>query len=147
MRTKPHMHWHSRKVGHITVSVKPQPRTPYSVLQVAAMVDTGTGAPQMILKNALPGEWEIDLQKPENRKRRMDLPCRIHGLNCVYTGRSFGVITDVTDTLKALTGNAKLAAIVPDVVMPGDFVVFKHVGEDYKIRFAGVIRAIRQAAA
>lgn len=146
MRTRPHMHWRSRKVGHITVSVNPKPRTPYTVLQVTAMVDTGTGSSQMVLKNALPGEWEIDLQKPGHGKKRMDLPCRIHGMNCVYTGRSFGVITDVTDALRAVTGNAKLAAIVPDVIMPGDFVVFKHVGEDYKIRFAGVVRAIRKAA-
>lgn len=146
MRSKPHMNWRSRKVGHVTVSVSPKPKSPYTVLRVETMIDTGRGKPQMVLGNAFPEYWQIDLDEPLNGKNHQPLPCRIGGINCVYTGRAFGVVTDVTDALYALTGNAKLAAITPDVMAPGDFVIFKHAAPDYKIRLAGVVRAVKSRA-
>ncbi len=144
MRSKTHKHWNSRKVGQVTVSVNPKPKTPYTILRVETMIDTGVGTPQMVLNNALPDEWQIDIERPLNGKKHMPLPCRIAGINCMYTGRTFGVITDVAESLCAVTRNARLAAVTPDVIAPGDFVIFKHSGPDYKIRFAGVIRAIKQ---
>ena len=142
MRPGKNMHWKTRRVGQVTVSVKPKPRTPYTILQVKSLIDTGRGAPSIILQNALPDAWEIDLKKPKPEKEVLSLPCKIGDLNCVYTGRSFGVVADIVDSIKAVTGNAKIATIVPDVIAPGDFVIFKHSGPDYKIRFAGVLRAL-----
>ena len=67
---------------------------------------------------------------------------KFRNLNCVYTGRAFGVVTDVLEAVKAASGHVKLAPIVPDVIAPGDFMLFKHEGSKMKIRFAGVIRAV-----
>lgn len=52
------------------------------------------------------------------------------------------MVSDVHETLQALTGNAKIAAIVPDVLRPGDFVIFRHGLEKGRVKFAGVLRAV-----
>lgn len=139
------------KLGGITVNVQPKPRAPYTVLKVTGLIDTGNGQQTVLLNNALPSVWEIDLadlplREKENR-RGLTLPRRIANLNCVYTGRSFGVVTDVLEAIKALSGHVKLAPIVPDVIAPGDFMLFKHEGSKMRIRFVGVIRAVPLAKA
>lgn len=126
----------------VTVSVKPRPKTPYTILRVSRVIDTGTGCQTVILENAVPHEWEIDIQKPSS-KQGLALPRRMAGLNCVYTGRKFGVVIDLMDTLKALTGGATLATIVPDVIAPGDFLVFRHDGPRLRTRYAGALRALK----
>ncbi len=143
MRVKRYTRWNTKKVGNITLSVRPKPRTPYTILRVESMFDTGGNQQTAILKNALPDGWEIDLAPVRGAKGAPALPTRISDLNCIYTGRGFGVVADVAQSLKAVTGNAKLAAIVPDVIRPGDFVIFRH-GKS-GMRFAGVLRAISRA--
>ncbi len=133
--------WKTMRVAGITVSVQPRPRTPYTILRVGGIVDTGGGEQTVILKNALPWELEIDLDKPASKKG-LSLPRRIANLNCVYTGRKFGVVADVNEAIKAVTRNARIAAIVPEVIAPGDFMIFRHEGPRFRIRFAGVLRAI-----
>ena len=138
------LNWRTMRLAGVTVSVQPKPRTPYSVLKVGGLVDTGNGQQTVILQNALPSEWEIDLENKAKSSKGLSLPRRIANLNCVYTGRSFGVVADVTEAVRAVSRNAKLAAIVPDVIAPGDFMIFKHEGPRFRIRFAGILRAIHQ---
>lgn len=130
------------RLAGVTVSVQPKPRTPYSVLKVGGLVDTGNGQQTVILNNALPSEWEIDLENKAKSSKGLSLPRRIANLNCIYTGQSFGVVADVTDAVRAVTRNAKLAAIVPEVIAPGDFMIFKHEGPRFRMRFAGIVRAM-----
>lgn len=137
------------KVGRFTVNVQPKPKTPFTVLRVGGLIDTGNGQQTVMLKNALPSVWEIDLDdlpiRKEKSNKGLTLPRRIANLNCVYTGGSFGVVTDVMDAIRAVSGQVKLAAIVPDVIAPGDFMLFKHQGPKMKIRFAGIVRAVPRA--
>ena len=133
------------KLAGVTVSVRPKPKTPYSVLKVSGLIDTGNEQQTVILQNAFPNEWEIDLEKPVKSSKGLSLPRRIANLNCIYTGRSFGVVPDVNDAIRAITCNAKLAAVVPDVIAPGDFMIFKHEGPRLRIRFAGIVRALPKA--
>ena len=130
------------KLAGVTVSVRPKPKTPYSVLKVSGLIDTGNQQQTVILQNALPNEWEIDIEKPIKSSKGLSLPRRIANLNCIYTGRSFGVIPDVSDALRAVTHDARLAAVVPEVIAPGDFMIFKHEGPRMRIRFAGIVRAL-----
>lgn len=137
--------WRTIKLAGVKVSVQPKPRTPYSVLRVQGLIDTGNGQQTVILKNALPSEWEVDLENKVKSSKGLSLPRRIANLNCVYTGQSFGVIADVTDAVRAVSGNAQLAAVVPEVIAPGDFMIFKHEGPRLRIRFAGIVRAMPRA--
>lgn len=142
MRITNNRDWHTREVANIKVSMRPKPQTPYSVFRIETLIDTGMRTPSIILKNALPNELEIDLHKPCGKKATPSLPLKVGDMACVYTGRGFGVICDLADTLQVVTGRAKLAPITPDVMGAGDFVIFKHRGANYKMHFAGVIRAI-----
>lgn len=135
------MSWKSVRVANVTVSVRSKPKTPYTILRVAGLIDTGRGSQTVILKNALPEAWEIDLEKSAIHKG-MSLPRRVSNLNCVYTGQKFGVVADVNEALYALTRGAALAAVVTDVITPGDFMIFRHEEPHCKIRFAGVMRAL-----
>lgn len=139
------LNWRTVRLAGVTVSVQPKPRTPYSVLKVSGLVDTGNGQQTVILQNGLPNEWEIDLEPKTKSSKGLSLPRRIANLNCIYTGSSFGVVADVTDAVRAASGNAQLAAIVPEVIAPGDYMIFKHVGPRFRIRFAGIVRAIPKA--
>ena len=138
------------KLGGVTVNVQPKPKTPSTVLRVDGLVDTGRGSQTVILKNALPSMWEIDIADLQiaggNLQAVCVLPHRVMHLNCVYTGRSFGVVTDAVEAIRAVTGQARLAAIVPDVIAPGDFMVFKHTGPKMKTRFSGMLRALKGAS-
>lgn len=140
------INWRTMRLAGVTVSVQPKPRTPYSVLKVAGLVDTGNGQQTVILQNGLPSEWEIELEalaaKRAKSSKGLSLPRRIANLNCVYTGRSFGVIADVAEAVKAASGAARLAAVVPDVIAPGDYMIFRHEGPRFRIRFAGILRAV-----
>ena len=140
MKPGRYTNWHTRRVGYLKVSMRPKQRTPYTILRVDQLIDIGRGQPMVILKNALPDFFEVDLCTPEGAKIRVDLPQYASGLNCVYTGGGFGVITDVVETLQAVVGRAKLAAIVPDVIRPGDFMLYRH--NKNGMRFAGVLRAV-----
>ena len=134
------------RLAGVTVSVQPKPRTPYSVLKVSGLIDTGNGQQTVILQNALPSEWEIELDALSSSRAKsskgLSLPRRIANLNCVYTGRSFGVVADVTDAVRAVSRNDNLAAVVPEVIAPGDYMIFRHEGPRFRIRFAGILRAV-----
>lgn len=54
MITNIRTNWNTRRVGHITVSVQPKTRTPYTILRVESMIDTGFGRPTAILKMRCP---------------------------------------------------------------------------------------------
>lgn len=138
--------WKTMSVGNVKISVRPQPKTPYAILRVASLIDAGKGLKMAVLNNALPREWEVDIEDTQNvrtgSKKGLSLPSGIANLNFVYTGRSFGVVSEVGDTLRAVTRNARIAAIVPEVMMPGDFVVFRYGAPGLAARFAGVLRAV-----
>ncbi len=143
MIIQPKTSFKTTRVGGVMVSVQPKPKTPYSVLQVASFVDTGQGRHMVILKNALPTELEIDIDTPYKSRTGVSVPRNIGGLQCVYTGRSVGVVADPAEAIRAVTWNARLAAIVPEVVAPGDFLIYRYEGARLKMRFAGVLRAIK----
>lgn len=140
------INWRTMRLAGVTVSVQPKPRTPYSVLKVSGLVDTGNAQQTVFLQNALPSEWEIELEalaaKRAQSSKGLSLPRRIANLNCVYTGRSFGVVADVADAVRAASRTDNLAAVVPDVIAPGDYMVFRHEGPRFRIRFAGILRPV-----
>lgn len=143
------INWRTMRLAGVTVSVQPKPRTPYSVLKVAGVVDTGNGQQTVVLQNGLPSEWEVELDdispKRVKSSKGLSLPRRIANLNCVYTGRSFGVVADVTEAVRAVSRNDNLAAVVPDVIAPGDYMIFRHEGPRFRIRFAGILRPVPSA--
>lgn len=140
MKAPRHSHWHHRQVGGMKVSVRPKPKTPYTILHVESVIDTGRGRRKVLLKNALPDFLEVDLKVPKEKEHKVRLPRYIDDLDLVYLDRGFGVVANVTESLQAIVPRAKLAAVVPEVIRPGDFMLYRHGREG--MRYAGVIRAV-----
>lgn len=140
MRAGRFSHWNTRNLGSVTLSVRPRPKTPYTVLRVDNLIDTGRKGKTAILSNALPDFLEIDINPPGRDRVRVCLPRTLGDMKCTYTGRRFGIVADVVESLQAVVGTAKLAAVCPDVLRPGDFVLYRH-GKN-GMRFSGVLRPV-----
>lgn len=132
--------WSSLKVPGASVSVRRQAAAPYTVMRVSSVIDIGKGTQTAVLQ---------DFSKAgcsgENRMlRRKDLsaPRKIANLNCVYTSKQCNIVSDACAAIKETVKTGKLAAIVPDVIAPGDFVVFRHVRSRMTLKFAGVLRVV-----
>ena len=139
--------WSSLKMKGTTVSVRRQGRSPYTALKVASLIDTGRGRGQtVVLENAFPGMIEEDeqlhalgLQVGQNH---LAIPPKVANLNCVFTGRRPRLVYDAYHALREELQSHNLMPIVPDVVSPGDYMIFRHLKNRACFKFAGVLRAI-----
>lgn len=140
--------WSSLKVKGTTVSVRRQARSPYTALKVASLIDTGRGRGQtVVLENAFPGMVEEDdalhalgLQVGQNH---LAIPPKVANLNCVFTGRRPRLVYDAYHALREeLAQSNTLMPIVPEVVAPGDYMIFRHLKNRACFKFAGLLRAI-----
>jgi hypothetical protein len=131
--------WSSLKVPGASVSVQPRPHCSYMVMRVSSVVDTGNGEQTAVL-----GDVPMDSFGGESGayRKNLSIPRKIANLNCLYTGKRFGIVSDAYAAVKRVAQSDRLAAIVPDVIAPGDFVVFRHVKDRSRAQFAGVLRAL-----
>ena len=141
--------WSSLKVRGSTVSVTRAPRSPYTVLRVASLIDTGRAAQTVVLENAFPG---LEEQEPEliqladtMKQSKMAIPPRIANLNCVFTGRRPRQVSNVQVALKEKAGHAKLIPVIPEIIAPGDYVIFRHLPNRACFKLAGIMRAVSPA--
>ena len=141
--------WSSLKTNRTTVSVTRAPRSPYTVLKVASLVDTGRSKQTIVLENAFPGleESEPQLIKIADmlRDSKMAIPPKIAHLNCVFTGRRPRLVSNVQIALKEKAGHAKLIPVIPEIVAPGDYVIFRHLPNRACFKLAGMMRAVSPA--
>jgi len=139
--------WSSLKMKGATVSVRRQSRSPYTALKVASLIDKGRGRGQtVVLENAFPGMVEEDeqlhalgLQVGQNH---LAIPPKVANLNCVFTGRRPRLVYDAYNALREELTSNTLMPIVPEVVAPGDYMIFRHLKNRACFKFAGVLRAI-----
>ncbi len=138
--------WSSLKVRGATVSVKRPPRAPYTVLKVASLIDTGRSSQTVVLENAFPGlqENDYDLRKIADKLRnnQMTIPPKIANLNCVFTGRRPRLVNDAQMALKEMAGHNKLIPVIPEIIAPGDYVIFRHLTNRGCFKLSGMMRAI-----
>lgn len=141
--------WSSLKVKGSTVSVSRAPRSPYTVLKVSSLIDTGRSAQTIVLENAFPGlvEQEPDLMKIAEsiKQNRMAIPPKIANLNCVFTGRRPRLVNNVQLALKEKAGLSRLIPVIPEIVAPGDYVIFRHLPNRACFKLAGMMRSVSPA--
>jgi len=141
--------WSSLKVRGTTVSVSRAPRSPYTVLKVASLIDTGRTSQTIVLENAFPGLKEEDPMlikiAQDIQQSRMAIPPKIANLNCVFTGRRPRLVTNVQLALKEKAGQKKLIPVIPEIVAPGDYVIFRHMPNRGCFKLAGMMRSISPA--
>ena len=138
--------WSSLKVRGTTVSVSRAPKSPYTVLKVASLIDTGRTSQTIVLENAFPGMQEEDPRlikiAQDIKQSRMAIPPKIANLNCVFTGRRPRLVTNVQIALKEKAGQRKLIPVIPEIVAPGDYVIFRHMPNRACFKLAGMMRSV-----
>ncbi len=138
--------WSSLKVPGATVSVRPSPRSPYTALKVSSLIDTGRKSLTVVLENAFPGLIEEDDQLHELGlavgRNHLAIPPKVANLNCVFTGRRPRLVYDAYNALQTTLKSEKLMPIVPDVIAPGDYMIFRHLQNRACFKFAGLLRAV-----
>lgn len=141
--------WSSLKVRGTTVSVKRAPRSPYTVLKVASLIDTGRRSQTIVLENAFPGLQEDDPElikiADQLKNNKMAIPPKIASLNCVFTGRRPRLVNNVQVALKEKAGQNKLIPVIPEIIAPGDYVIFRHLPNRGCFKLAGLMRSVSPA--
>ena len=112
--------WTLLKTSNVTVSVKRQHEEPCAVFQVRSLIDLGGGRQTAMLEGYLPDHGGRKILK----KNRLAMPSKIGNLDIVYTTRTVTPVSRVYQAIGRILCSPRTDRIVPDVLAPGDFLVF-----------------------
>ena len=113
---------------------------PQAVFRVTNMIDLGFGRQTAILDTvAAPSQNGLSFMKKD-----LAIPRKLASLNFVYTSKKVGVVSNAYDAIREKHGNANanIASIAPDVISPGDFLVFRDVRTSPKAIFSEALRLV-----
>ena len=113
--------WTRLKTRTVTISVQPREDTAY-VFQVINIVDLGTGRQMVVLDGLFPQDHK---RRPVRRRNALSMPHKIGRLDFVCTGRRQIPVSDIYKRIRDINAKAHIEPIVPDVLAPGDVVVFR----------------------
>lgn len=114
-------HWTNLKIPRVTVSVRPRPDPKAAVFMVKAIIDDGRGRQSAVLVDP---EFLV-LETEYIMEPRRFVPPRLGNVNLIYTGRFAMHIPQLHKALADFYKTSKVEHIAPEVLQPGDFVVFK----------------------
>ena len=134
--------WSSLKVGRASVRVTPQtPRPkPGSVFRVKNMIDLGNGKKTAVLETVSFPEYEMQ----KRGQSTLSIPKGVANLNLVCTSSQSYAIANVYEAMRSVFTARDFGEIVPDVVVPGDFLVFRHHAEN-RAKLSHALRLLKQA--
>jgi len=157
--------WSSLKTRNVTVSVRPVPESAY-VFRVSRLVQMGPKGREMVflspleIEDGLEGDCDPSmfdglmnrgLTNKQDHKTTLSMPQKCSNFDLIYTGASMTPVRDVHAALRSMGGKGKgpggkthLGDISPDVISPGDFVVFKPSRCNKKARLAQALRLVAQ---
>tara|TARA_B100001989_G_scaffold47492_1_gene30444 strand:- start:2347 stop:2805 length:459 start_codon:yes stop_codon:yes gene_type:complete len=131
-------YWSHFKMQNVTVSVKPKQKTQGVVFRVINMIDIGNGRQTVVLES-------VDYPEPSAAKSSNDgftVPFRMGELDFVYASRQNPSLCDYRHLISCVYPDAKIEEIVPEVLAPGDLLVFKQNKADGSIKMAGAMRVV-----
>lgn len=114
--------WTHLKTRNVTVSVRPKRKERGIVFRIGNMIDVGKGSQTIMLE-------PLSITPPPRLNCRHDnenipVPFRMGRLNFLYASRVKPTEQNVYHLLSALYNDSKVERIVPDVLSPGDLLVF-----------------------
>ncbi len=131
-------YWSHLKTNSVTVSVRPKRKETGVIFRVGSMVDTGQGRQVVMLEHIdYPSSYHI-------RKKGGDvaIPFRMGDMDFVYTSLRKPELRNVNTLLSALYKKGEVEKIVPDVICPGDILVFKQDKGSLKIKVVEALRVV-----
>lgn len=134
--------WSLLKTQNVTVSVIRQPDRLFLLFRVAQIADLGRGTPQLFLRpvgdTAQPHQTAM---QAAGRKGRFALAQKIGTLRLTYAGAHFQPLINAYEAIIRMKGQACIEQIAPEVLTPGDFVVFQ-VDQGGQMQFTEALRAM-----
>lgn len=113
-----------------------------TIFRVMNMIDLGFNRRTAVLDNL---RGRIKDSQPISTKV-LDAPKKLGTLDLVYACKKVSVCSDAHGALKQVKHSSQTEEIVPDVLMPGDFVVFKDVAKNARTIFSEALRIVPKAA-
>ncbi len=112
--------WSFLKTDNVTVSVKRPHQEPCAVFRVKNLIDLGGGRQTAMVEGYLP----LELGRKSPKKSRLSMPRKIGNLDIVYTTKTITPLSHVYQVIGQILRSSQMDRIVPDVLAPGDFLVF-----------------------
>lgn len=134
-------YWANLKTRNVTVSVSPKKRKEGVVFRVGNMIDLGGGRQTVMLENV---DYPQSYYRPKNKDGVLAVPFRMGTLDFVYTSPKQPAVRDVHSLLSVLYKDENLEKIVPDVLTPGDLLVFKHNRDTQEIQMVEALRVVKE---
>ncbi len=112
-----------------------------AAFKVINMVDLGFGRRTLVLDKVT-----HKATKPQIiANRDIDIPTRLGCLDVVCASKGLSVFNNARNSLDRIGGHAKLEKIIPEVLAPGDYVVFRDERRAPRAKFSEALRMIPQA--
>ncbi len=112
--------WSVLKTQNVTVTVKRKHEEPCAVFRVTSLIDLGSGRQTAMLEGYLPDHGD----RKTIRKSQLAMPRKIGNLDVVYTTKTITPVSRAYHVIGEILRSPCTAKIVPDVLAPGDFLVF-----------------------
>lgn len=114
---------------------------PEAAFRVQNMIDLGRGRRTLILDKFMHSASGAQLVPGAN----LAVPGRIDSMNVLYAGKGLSLFKDARSGIQKSRAAARLEKIVPDVLAPGDFVVFRNIWESSRAVFCEALRLVPEA--
>lgn len=114
------IYWSFLQTDTVTVRVEPRSNIPAEIYVVRNVIDTGAGEQKVML------DHQGYLLKAQTGALNFDvmLPGRVDDMQMIYAGQKNQLGHDL-ESLVSLSASKCLEQIIPDIVRPGDVLVFK----------------------
>ncbi len=116
---------------------------PQAVFRVKNMIDLGFGRQTAVLDGLVHSVQNSVHRALGWPKKDLEIPSRFASLDFVYTSRKFSAVPNAHEAIKARYKNAQIETIAPDVIAPGDFLVFKDMQKQKSAAFSEALRLVR----
>ena len=114
------------------------PHGPQALFRVTNMIDLGFGRQTAVLDNIkTPAHSPFSVPKKE-----LEIPRKLASLDFVYTSKKVGAVSNAVEILRARHGETRIESIVPEVLAPGDFLVFRNLRQTSKVIFSEALRLV-----
>ena len=133
-------YWSILKTKSVTVSVQPRETTKGVVFRVKSLVDIGQGRQTVFLENL--ESPRAMARSPITASDELAVPFKMGNLDFVYTARKNPALREISGIISDLYKDAKLEKIVPEVLSPGDLLVFKQDGDSQGIKLVDTLRVV-----
>lgn len=132
-------YWSHLKTRSVTVRVQPKKRMTGVIFRVGNMIDLGNSGRQTVMLE------HVDYPKTYVTRRGtgdVAIPFRMGHFDFVYTSLRKPEIRNVNSLLSALYKDGDVERIVPDVLCPGDLLVFKQEKSSLQIKMVEALRVV-----